>query len=108
MASLSNEYYATAVTCNGDPRTEGLPVELREGYIPGCPRAFIRHWRLRCPSQRARIRARFEAARSKGLCVAFTEGVSTLDRLGSYCFTGLSRSLMGSVLQSVGTIKGIE
>ena len=54
------------------------------------------------------IRARFEAAGSQGLSVALAEGVSALDRLGSYCFTGFPRSLMGSVLQPLGTIEGIE
>jgi hypothetical protein len=54
------------------------------------------------------IYARFEAAGSKGLCVALAEGVSALDRLGSYCFTGFPTSLMGSVLQPLGTIEGIE
>ena len=54
------------------------------------------------------IRGRFEASGSKGLCVALAEGVSALDRLGSYCFTGFPRSLMGSVLQPLGTIEGIE
>ncbi|KAH7334190.1 hypothetical protein BKA66DRAFT_480077 [Pyrenochaeta sp. MPI-SDFR-AT-0127] len=51
---------------------------------------------------------RFEAAGSQGLCVALAEGVSALDRLGSYCFTGFPRSLMGSVLTPLGTIDGIE
>lgn len=54
------------------------------------------------------IHTRFEAAGSKGLCVALAEGVSALDRLGSYCFTGFPRSLMGLVLQPLGTIEGIE
>lgn len=54
------------------------------------------------------IYARFEAAGSKGLCVALAEGVSALDRLGSYCFTRFLRSLIGSVLQPLGTIEGIE
>src|SRR5689334_6107969 len=54
------------------------------------------------------IRACFKASGSKGLCVALAEGVSALDRLGSYCFTGFLRSLMGSVLQPLGTIEGIE
>jgi hypothetical protein len=44
------------------------------------------------------IYTRFEAAGSTGLPVALVEGVSALDRLGSYCFTGFSRSLMGLVL----------
>lgn len=54
------------------------------------------------------IHARFEAAGSQGLCAALAEGVSALDRLGSYCFTGFPRSLMGSVLVPLGTIDGME
>ena len=54
------------------------------------------------------IYTRFEAAGSTGLHVALAEGVSALDRLGSYCFTGFPRSLMGSVLQPLGTIGSIE
>jgi hypothetical protein len=54
------------------------------------------------------IYTRFEAAGSKGLHVALAEGVSALDRLGSYCFTGFPRSLIGSVLQPLGTIDSIE
>jgi hypothetical protein len=54
------------------------------------------------------IHARFEAAGSQGLCAALAEGVSALDRLGSYCFTGFPRSLMGSVLTPLGTIDSIE
>jgi hypothetical protein len=54
------------------------------------------------------IYTRFEAMGSKGLCVALAEGVSALDRLGSYCFTGFPKSLMGSVLAPLGTIDGIE
>jgi hypothetical protein len=54
------------------------------------------------------IHMRFDAAGSRGLCVALAEGVSALDRLGSYCFTGFPRSLMGSVLTPLGTIDSIE
>jgi hypothetical protein len=54
------------------------------------------------------IHARFEAAGGRGLRVALAEGVSALDRLGSYCFTGFPKSLMGSVLKPLGTIEGIE
>ena len=54
------------------------------------------------------IHTRFEAAGSQGLCVALAEGVSALDRLGSYCFTGFPRSLMRSVLTPLGTIDSIE
>jgi hypothetical protein len=54
------------------------------------------------------IRRRFEATGCTGLGVALAEGVSALDRLGSYCFTGFPKSLMGSVLNPLGTIDGIE
>lgn len=54
------------------------------------------------------MHARFEAAGSRGLCAALAEGVSAVDRLGSYCFTGFPRSLMGSVLTPLGAIDGIE
>jgi hypothetical protein len=54
------------------------------------------------------MHARFEAAGAKGLGVALAEGVSALDRLGSYCFTGFPKSLMGSVLAPLGTIDSIE
>lgn len=54
------------------------------------------------------IHKQFDATGSKGLCVALAEGVSALDRLGSYCFTGFPRSLMGSVLTPLGTIESIE
>jgi hypothetical protein len=36
------------------------------------------------------------------------EGVSALNCLGSYCFTGFLKSLIGLVLKLLGTIKGIE
>ena len=51
---------------------------------------------------------RFEATGSKGLNVALAEGVAAIDRLGSYCFTGHPRSLMGSVLGPLGVIDGIR
>jgi hypothetical protein len=54
------------------------------------------------------IHRRFEATGGKGLSVALAEGVSALDRLGSYCFTGFPKSLMGSVLRPLGTIESIE
>jgi hypothetical protein len=54
------------------------------------------------------MQARFEAAGSKGLCMAPSEGVAVLDRLGSYCFTGHLRSLMGSILDPLGAIDGIK
>lgn len=54
------------------------------------------------------IRRRIEARGSGGLAVALAEGVAAIDRLGSYCFTGFPRSLMGSVLKPLGTIQSIE
>jgi hypothetical protein len=54
------------------------------------------------------IYAHFKAAGSKRLCVALAEEVSALNCLSSYCFTRFLRSLIGSVLQPLGTIKGIK
>jgi hypothetical protein len=54
------------------------------------------------------VHAQFKAAGAKGLDVALAEGVSALDRLGSYCFTGFPKSLIGSVLAPLGTIDSIE
>ncbi|KAL1795407.1 hypothetical protein ACET3X_005631 [Alternaria dauci] len=51
---------------------------------------------------------RFKAAGSKGLPFALAEGVAAFDRLGSYCFTGFPRSLVGSVLGPLCTIESIE
>ena len=53
------------------------------------------------------MQVRFKAAGSRGLGVALAEGVAAFDRLGSYCFTGHPRSLMGSVLGPLGAIDGI-
>jgi hypothetical protein len=50
----------------------------------------------------------FEAIGSKGLCVALLEGVLVLDCLGSYCFTGFLKLLMGLVLALLGIIDSIE
>jgi hypothetical protein len=49
-----------------------------------------------------------EGRGSAGPSVALAEGLAALDRLGSYCFTGFPRSLMGSVLKPLGTIESIE
>jgi hypothetical protein len=54
------------------------------------------------------IYTRFEAAGSTGLPVALAEEVSALNRLSSYCFTRFPRSLIGSVLQPLGTISSIK
>ncbi|KAF2463861.1 uncharacterized protein BDR25DRAFT_362273, partial [Lindgomyces ingoldianus] len=72
--------------------------------FPGVLRSFARIFGLAIDD----LRRRFEATGSTGLGVALAEGVSALDRLGSYCFTGFPRSLMGSVLKPLGTIDGIE
>lgn len=53
------------------------------------------------------LRARIDARGVTGAPVALAEGVAAIDRLGSYCFTGFPRSLMGSVLKPLGTIEGI-
>ena len=39
--------------------------------------------------------------------MAQAEGVAALDRLGSYCFNGLPRSLMGSVMKPLGMIDSL-
>ena len=44
---------------------------------------------------------------SQGAIVAQAEGVAALNRLGSYCFTGFPRSLMGSVIKPLGTIDSL-
>lgn len=49
-----------------------------------------------------------DARQAKGVDVALAEGVAAMDRLGSYCFTGFPRSLMGSVLKPLNTIESIE
>jgi hypothetical protein len=54
------------------------------------------------------VYAQFKAAGAKGLDVVLAEGVSALDCLGSYCFTGFLKSLIGSVLAPLGTIDSIE
>ena len=48
-----------------------------------------------------------DARSSQGATVAQAEGVVTLDRLGSYCFMGFLRSLMGSVMKPLGTIDSL-
>ena len=51
---------------------------------------------------------RFKAGGSKGLGIALVENVSTLDYLGSYCFTRFSKSFMDSILSPLKTIDGIQ
>jgi hypothetical protein len=54
------------------------------------------------------FRHRMDARKAKGVDVALAEGVAAIDRLGSYCFTGFPRSLMGSVMKPLQTIESIE
>lgn len=54
------------------------------------------------------LRERMDARKAKGVDVAMAEGVAALDRLGSYCFTGFPRSLIGSVMKPLDTIDSIE
>ena len=51
---------------------------------------------------------KFEASGTRGLGVALAEGVAALDRLGSYCFRGMPRSLKESVFAPLGTIHSIK
>ena len=51
---------------------------------------------------------RFRAQGSQGLGIALAEGVAALDRLGHYCFTGLSKVLMRSVLGPLKTIESLK
>ena len=44
---------------------------------------------------------------SQGATITQAEGVAALDRLGSYCFTGFPRSLMGSVMKPLGMIDSL-
>lgn len=53
------------------------------------------------------LRDRIDAREADGATVAQAECVAAVDRLGSYCFTGFPRSLMGSVMKPLGTIDSI-
>ena len=77
---------------------------FRPSVFPGILGSFARIFGLAID----KIYTRFKAGGSKGLGVALAEGVSALDRLGSYCFTGFPKSLMGSVLGPLGTVDGIR
>ena len=77
---------------------------FRPSVFPGVLESFANLFGLAIDE----IHARFEAAGSKGLSVALAEGVAAFDRMGSYCFTGHPRSLMGSVLGPLGAIDGIK
>jgi hypothetical protein len=54
------------------------------------------------------LHQRINIRKAKGIDVALAEGVAAIDRLGSYCFTGHPRSLMGSVMKPLQTIESIE
>lgn len=77
---------------------------FRPTVFPGVLTAYARLFHQAVDEIRRQIAARGPS----GLTVALAEGVAALDRLGSYCFTGLPRSLMGSVLRPLGTIDSIE
>jgi len=51
---------------------------------------------------------RFRAQGSAGLGLALAEGVAALDRLGHYCFTGLTQVLMKSVMEPLGTMDSLR
>jgi hypothetical protein len=51
---------------------------------------------------------RYRAQGSKGLGFALAEGVAALDRLGHYCFTGMSKVLVRSVLGPLHTLESLK
>ena len=51
---------------------------------------------------------RFRAQGSQGLGIALAEGVAALDRLGNYCFTGMSKALPSSVLGQLKTMESLK
>jgi hypothetical protein len=51
---------------------------------------------------------RFQAQGSKGLGIALAEGVAALDRLGHYCFTGMAKVLVRSVLGPLKTVESLK
>ncbi|KAJ9651742.1 hypothetical protein H2201_009261, partial [Coniosporium apollinis] len=77
---------------------------FRPSIFPGVLACFGRMFGLAMEE----MQRRFEARGSKGLGAALAEGVAALDRLGSYCFTGSPRTLMGSVLEPLGAIDAIK
>jgi len=54
------------------------------------------------------LRHRMDTRQAQGVDVALAEGVAAIDRLGSYCFTGFPRALMGAVMKPLHTIESIE
>lgn len=77
---------------------------FRPAVFPGVLSAYARLFDVAMTE----IRIRMDARKAKGVDVALAEGVAAIDRLGSYCFTGFPRSLMGSVLKPLNTIESIE
>jgi hypothetical protein len=51
---------------------------------------------------------RYRAQGSKGLGFALAEGVAALDRLGHYCFTGMPKVLVRSVLGPLHTLESLK
>lgn len=51
---------------------------------------------------------RYRAQGSKGLGFALAEGVAALDRLGHYCFTGMPKVLVRSVLGPLHTLESLR
>ncbi len=54
------------------------------------------------------MHTQFRAGGSKGLNVALAEGLAAVDRLGSYCFTGFPKSLIGSVMGPLQTLESVQ
>ena len=54
------------------------------------------------------MQQQFKTRGLKGLGVALAKGVAALDHLGSYCFIGFPKALIGSVLQLLGAINAIK
>lgn len=77
---------------------------FRPSVFPGVLTSYARILELALDELRRRIAVRGP----KGAGAALAEGVAALDRLGSYCFTGFPRSLMGSVLTPLGTTDAIQ
>ena len=84
-------------------RYSHLLRSFRPVVFPGILKAFARLFDVALGGLRERIDARG----SHNTTVAQAEGVAALDRLGSYCFTGFPRSLMGSVMKPLDTIDSL-
>jgi hypothetical protein len=55
-----------------------------------------------------KIFKRFWSQRSKGLKIAFTEGIAMLDQLGYYCFTKAAKALVLLVLKPFKTVRNLK